>query len=98
VVVDSSLLCLCTDRRVLVGEVAVKSSRSQLEQALEASHAGARVQKAASPPLVPNPESVRLKGGTLRNSEPKTTLERGHMRISTRNQEATDAHLNMDNP
>jgi hypothetical protein len=98
VVLGSSLLWLCTSRRVLLGEVAVKSSRSQLEQALEASHAGARVKKGASPPLVPNPESVRLEGDTLRNSEPKTAPERGHMPISTRNQETTDAHLNMDNP
>ena len=32
----SSLLKLCTGRRVLLGEVAVKSSMSELEQALQA--------------------------------------------------------------
>jgi hypothetical protein len=49
---------LCTGRRVLLGEVAVKSGMSELEQALEALRAGACAKKGASPPLVPNPESV----------------------------------------
>jgi hypothetical protein len=76
----------------------VKSSMSELEQALEASRAGARAKKGASPPLVPKPESVGFEGDTLRNFEPKTTSERSRIPIPTPNQETRDAHLNMDGP
>ena len=62
----------------------MKSSMSELEQALEASREGARAKKGASPPLVPDPESVVLEGHTLRNSEPKTTSERSQMPLSRR--------------
>ena len=60
----------------------MKISMSELEQALEASRAGACAKKGASPPLVPNPESVGLEVDTLRNSEPKTTSERSQMPLS----------------
>ena len=76
----------------------MKSSMSELGQALAASRAGARAKKGASPPLVPTPESVGLEVDTLRNSEPKITSERSRIPIPTRNQETTDAHLSVDNP
>jgi hypothetical protein len=43
VVLGSIVLCVCTGRCVLLGEVAVKSGMSELEQALEDLGAGVEV-------------------------------------------------------